>query len=224
MIMDNKAKEYNKWSQPGWRIEQKYSNKVLIGNWMEEKLQFTRQSRTANSTHRLDYKPRTEHKPDVIVRREALRKSEGLPARLLLSHHGTPRSHYLVTLYDEMYGRRNSTILPTLRSWNSDKLAWVPEKSDHPVKVPPTNFGLLEAWHAQIQQQQAAVPTLSVYRATYPLHPLSAFCQPRHASAPRMLSGSLRPTYCSSENLKLKSQPCKQVPNNTSSQPQLPSV
>jgi len=29
----------DKWSQPGWRIEQKYGNKVLIGNWVEEKLQ-----------------------------------------------------------------------------------------------------------------------------------------------------------------------------------------
>lgn len=29
----------DKWSQPGWRIEQKYANKVLIGNWAEERLQ-----------------------------------------------------------------------------------------------------------------------------------------------------------------------------------------
>lgn len=29
----------DKWTQPGWRIEQKYANKVLIGNWMEDRLQ-----------------------------------------------------------------------------------------------------------------------------------------------------------------------------------------
>lgn len=32
-------KPFDKWSQPGWRIEQKYGNKVLIGNWVEQKLQ-----------------------------------------------------------------------------------------------------------------------------------------------------------------------------------------
>lgn len=30
---------YDKWKQPGWRIEQKYSTKVLIGNWAEERQQ-----------------------------------------------------------------------------------------------------------------------------------------------------------------------------------------
>lgn len=29
----------DKWSQPGWRIEQKYANKVLLGNWAEDRLQ-----------------------------------------------------------------------------------------------------------------------------------------------------------------------------------------
>ena len=26
-----------KWYMPGWRIEQRYSNKTLIGNWCEER-------------------------------------------------------------------------------------------------------------------------------------------------------------------------------------------
>ena len=25
-----------KWKMPGWRIEQRFSNKTLIGNWCEE--------------------------------------------------------------------------------------------------------------------------------------------------------------------------------------------
>lgn len=37
--MQKMENSHDKWSQPGWRIEQKYSNKVLIGNWVEEKLQ-----------------------------------------------------------------------------------------------------------------------------------------------------------------------------------------
>lgn len=29
----------DKWTQSGWRVEQKYANKVLLGNWAEERLQ-----------------------------------------------------------------------------------------------------------------------------------------------------------------------------------------
>ena len=29
----------NKWRMPGWRIEQRYANNVLIGNWSEERHQ-----------------------------------------------------------------------------------------------------------------------------------------------------------------------------------------
>lgn len=29
----------DKWAQTGWKIEQKYANKVLLGNWAEERLQ-----------------------------------------------------------------------------------------------------------------------------------------------------------------------------------------
>ena len=37
--MWRKEKSYDKWTQPGWRIEQKYANRVLIGNWVENRLQ-----------------------------------------------------------------------------------------------------------------------------------------------------------------------------------------
>lgn len=65
---------------------------------------------------------------------------QGIPTRLLLSHHGVPASDYLVTLYDESYGRQTSSTLPTLRSWHSDKLAWVPERSDHPIQGIKNSF------------------------------------------------------------------------------------
>ncbi|KAK3512642.1 hypothetical protein QTP70_018767 [Hemibagrus guttatus] len=132
-IMQEKDMAYDKWKQPGWRIEQKYSSKVLVGNWAEERLQFSREGKTANSSNRLDFRPHPDHRPDVIIRRTALRRSEGLPTRLLFSHHNTPTSHYLVTLYDESYGRRSSSGLPKLRTWHTDKMGWVPEKSDHPL-------------------------------------------------------------------------------------------
>lgn len=43
MMLGKSAKQTgtgdDKWNQPGWRIEQRYANKVLIGNWAEERLQ-----------------------------------------------------------------------------------------------------------------------------------------------------------------------------------------
>ncbi|XP_035633497.1 cilia- and flagella-associated protein 107 isoform X1 [Oncorhynchus keta] len=220
--MGNQEKSYDKWTQPGWRIEQKYANNVLIGNWVEDKFQFTRECKTANSTNRADYQPQWDHRPDVILRREALRKAEGLPAKLLLSHHGTLPSHYLVTLYDEMYGRQGTSTLPPLRSWHPDRLAWTPEKSDHPSLAPPTNFGLVESRQVRLDQQQSPLPALSVYRSAYQKYPLSAFCQPRFASVPRGHSSKLHPANRINKDMDLKQRPCRQVPDNSVSASILP--
>ncbi|KAL0978486.1 hypothetical protein UPYG_G00171100 [Umbra pygmaea] len=210
--LGKRDKCYDKWTQPGWRIEQKYANKVLIGNWVEEKLQFTRECKTADSTYRADFQPWMDHRPDNVVRQMASRKAKGLPARLLFSHHGTLSSHYLVSLYDEMYGRQGTSSLPTLRSWHPDKLAWTPEKSDYPSVAPPTNFGLVESRQVHLDKWQP--PTESVYRSSYQRHPLSAFCQPCLASAPRLLSSKLHPANLINKDLYLKQQPCSQVPDN----------
>ncbi|XP_042179642.1 uncharacterized protein C1orf158-like [Oncorhynchus tshawytscha] len=185
-----------KWTQPGWRMAQRYANKVLIGNWVEEKLQYTRECKTATTAPTVQT---TSHRgPDVIVRQMALWKAEGLAAKMLLSHHGTLPSHYLVTLYDEMYRRQGSSTLLTLCTWHPDRLARMPEKSDHhryPILSvlsslsfpsfsfpPPTNFGLVESRQVCLDQHQPPFSTLSVYRTAYQRHPLSAFCQPRLAS------------------------------------------
>ncbi|KAG9260312.1 arylacetamide deacetylase-like 3 isoform X1 [Astyanax mexicanus] len=133
-------------------------------------------------------------------RERSYQKPEGLPPHQLMYHHSTPTAHYLVSLYDESYGRQHTSDLPTLRTWHSDKLGWIPERSDHPVQGPPTNYGLLESLQAQGQQQQGVLPMLSVYKAAYPLHPTSAFCQPRHARAPRLISSNKK-------NLELKDKP-----------------
>ncbi|XP_028855165.1 cilia- and flagella-associated protein 107 [Denticeps clupeoides] len=196
-----KGESSNKWMQPGWRVEQKYANKVLIGNWAEDRLQFTRECRTASSSNRLDYRPQWDHRPDISMRQRALRKGEGLPAKLLLAHHNTPSSHYLVSLYDETYGRRSCAALPKMRSWHSDKLGWVPERSDHPVTAPATNFGLAERVQARLERQQhwQGRPATSVYRATYPRHPVSAFQQPRRSG--------LRPIHLTSPDLQRTLQP-----------------
>ncbi|TKS70791.1 hypothetical protein D9C73_005761 [Collichthys lucidus] len=66
----------DKWAQTGWKIEQKYANKVLLGNWAEERLQFTREPKITNSTNRTDYRPHWDFKPDVFERRSALLRAE----------------------------------------------------------------------------------------------------------------------------------------------------
>ncbi|XP_073681588.1 cilia- and flagella-associated protein 107 [Garra rufa] len=200
-------------SQPG-----KYSNKVLIDNWAEERLHFTRDCETANSSYRMDYTPHMSYsRPNVVTCQRTLRSSEGLPLRQLFSHHDVPSSHCLVSLYDESFGRQASSSLPTLHSWSSFKLARVPERSDHPIQGPPTNFGLAASWRARVEQQRAVVPTLSEYRASYPLHPISAFCYSRHVSMPKRFSSSQHPANLSNEDLALKHRPCRQVSSNPAS-------
>ncbi|XP_006642078.1 cilia- and flagella-associated protein 107 isoform X1 [Lepisosteus oculatus] len=213
--MAGAQRDPRKWKMPGWKIEQQYSNKVLIGNWVEERLQFTKQPHAASSSQRSDYLPHRDSRPDATVRRAALRRGEGLPQKLLLSHHNPPRSHYLVSLYDEVYNRRGNSTLPPLRSWNGDKLAWVPERTDHPAQAPPTNFGLLESQLPRWDREGAPLLLQSVYRNSYPHHPITAFTLPRFASAPRQFSSHLHPTNKTNKDLNLKDRPCLLVPENT---------
>lgn len=79
---------------------------------------------------------------------------------------------------------------------------------------PPTKFGLAESLRARVEQQRAVVPTLSVYKASYPLHPISAFCHSRHVSMPKRISSSQRPANHSNEDLALKHRPYRQVSSN----------
>ncbi len=82
---------------------------------------------------------------------------------------------------------------------------------------PPTNFGLAASWRAHMEQQRAVVPTLSEYRASYPLHPISAFCYSHHVSMPKRFSSSQLPANLSNEDLALKHKPCRQVSSNPTS-------
>ncbi|XP_048879972.1 protein CFAP107 isoform X2 [Brienomyrus brachyistius] len=149
-------------------------------------------------------------------------RCEELRSELLLSHHGTPRSHCLVSLYDEMYGRKPSS---TLRSWYPDKLAWVPERSDHPVQSPPTNFGLAESWRARWGQQRGALPAVSMYRSAYLWHSPSAFVQTRFIRSPSAPAGSSATATTSDAARGLPWRPSSCTVNNTASRlPLLPQV
>ncbi|XP_059186303.1 cilia- and flagella-associated protein 107 [Centropristis striata] len=205
----------DKWAQPGWRIEPKYSNKVLLGNWAEERLQFTREPQAAaNSTSRVDHRPHWDFRPDVCERRSALLRAEGLPSKLLFAHHGPPPSHYLVTHYEESYGHKQTNAVPTLRTWHPDSLTWQLERSERPISGRPTNSGPPQSTKHRLEKQQSHLPSLTVYRSAYQWHPLSALCQSRFARAPRTLSSHLHAANHNNKDLDLRRRSLLQIPDH----------
>uniref|UniRef100_UPI0037E776B9 cilia- and flagella-associated protein 107 n=1 Tax=Semicossyphus pulcher TaxID=241346 RepID=UPI0037E776B9 len=200
----------DKWAQSGWRIEQKYTNKVMVGNWAEERLQFTQEPKAANSTNRVDYQPHWDFKPDVSERRSALLRAEGLPSKLLFAHDGTPPSHNLVTQYEESYGREHNNALPTLQPRHPGSLTWQLERSEQPISA---DFGAMRSTKHRLEKQQSHLPSLTVYRSAYQRHPLSAFCQSRSARASRTLSSHLHAANHNNKDLDLRRRPLLQVPD-----------
>ena len=63
--------------------------------------------------------------------------SQGLESRHLFAHHNNDFSSNLISWYDEQFNKRQRQgrdVLPDQRYWDSNKLAWEPEKSDHPIR------------------------------------------------------------------------------------------
>ncbi|XP_071351306.1 cilia- and flagella-associated protein 107 [Trachinotus anak] len=205
----------DKWAQTGWRTEQKYANKVLLGNWAEDRLQFTREPKTANSTNRVDYRPHWDFRPDVSERGSALLRAEGLSSKQLFVHYGPPSSHYLVTQYEESYGHKHTNALPTLQPWHPDSLTWQPEKSPQPISALPTDSGLLRSTKRRLEKREPHLPPLTGYRSAYQRHPLSAFCQSRFARASHMLSSHLHAANHNNKDLDLRWRSLLQVPDHS---------
>ncbi|KAL4830974.1 hypothetical protein H8958_005681 [Nasalis larvatus] len=122
-------------STPSWQVETKYSTKVLTGNWVEERRKFTRDTdKTPQSIYGKEYIPFPDHRPDQISRWYGKREVEGLPYKQLITHHQEPPHRYLISTYDDHYNRHGyNPGLPPLRTWNGQKLLWLPEKSDFPL-------------------------------------------------------------------------------------------
>nr|XP_013043335.2 protein CFAP107 isoform X2 [Anser cygnoides] len=118
-----------------WKIEPKYSTKVLIGNWLEERKRFIKPTgKLGGSTYSTDFICFPDHKPEQTLRRTMMKKYEGLPAQHFFTHHEEPRSRNLVSEYEDKYNRHSyDPALPPLRSWNGRKLAWIPQKPDFPI-------------------------------------------------------------------------------------------
>jgi len=171
-----------KWQLPGWRIEQRYSNKCLIGNWEEDKRgKFVKGNDVGTSSNRLDYQPHgPEVKPDTTVRRNAMSRSEGLGKDYLFRHHGDAHEGNQISWYDVDYNGRGNTELPAKRTWDPHKLCWLPEISDLPTKGQGTAFGLADRmrakWAAELETKG------SITASSYPAHDPAAFVTDRHAT------------------------------------------
>ncbi|KFQ93856.1 Uncharacterized protein C1orf158, partial [Nipponia nippon] len=162
--------------QDCWKIEPKYSPKVLIGNWLDERNRFTKDAgKLGSSIYRTDFICFPDHKPDQTLRRAMMEKCEGLPMQHFFTHHDEPRSRNLVSEYDDKYNRHGyNPVLPPCHSWNGRKFAWIPQKSDFPILEPPTNYGLLDHLMKKWHKKEAGVMK-SVYTVSYGSPLISAF-------------------------------------------------
>ncbi|XP_050412082.1 cilia- and flagella-associated protein 107 [Patella vulgata] len=204
-----------KWSMPGWRIEQRFSPGVLIGNWSEERNIFQRGNNLHNSTHRTDFRNWGGHRPDVVIRRNAMMRSDGLGPETLFHHHGKKYSNNMVSWYDEQYnGRWHENCLPELRNWNGHCLAWVPEKSDHPLQGQSTNYGLLPKLQREWKQQicdETKGDYLSTYQNSFISPPKSALVTLRNA-VPKPSSTSVHSITKINKNLDFRNDPTAKGP------------
>ncbi|XP_069775077.1 cilia- and flagella-associated protein 107 isoform X2 [Narcine bancroftii] len=154
---------------PSWRIQPRYRNKVLVGNWAEDRLKFIKDMCFGDTTYRADYKPNPFISPDIKEKILIEHKHKGVPPSVLFSHHGIPHSWYLVSHYDEIFNRRPNPCLPPLRKWDKRKLVWLPNCTDHPLIAPPTNFSLLEEKIAKLNKRRLHHHTMyeSIYNISY---------------------------------------------------------
>lgn len=207
--------DLSKFGNPSWRIEQKYAPGVLIGNWSEERLKFPDAKYKHNTTHRIDFKSYGEFHPDVTVRRKAILNNEGLPGDLFFRHHGKAYDDMLITMYDEHYnGRWRENCLPALRKWDSQTLSWLPERSDYPLRGPPTNFGLKQEKEAKAlaKQKELEHPDFeSTYMGSFRDKPVDAMRFTRFAT-PKHLSTSLLPSNKVNNNLHFRGKPILRMP------------
>lgn len=212
-----------KWGMPGWRIEQRFAPGVLIGNWDEDRYKFQKGECKHNSTHKIDFQNYGSSRPDVTIRRKAQLTSEGLGKEFLFYHHGNRYSNNMISWYDEHFNKRErdeANKLPELRKWDSHKLAWVPEKSDHPIEGEATNFGhfanLKKKWGDQIANETHG-DFDTTYTTSFLNHGTGAMVDTRHAT-PKSNSTSLHKFNQVNKNLNLRNGPMLQSPE------QLPSL
>uniref|UniRef100_A0A2K6TCF0 Cilia and flagella associated protein 107 n=1 Tax=Saimiri boliviensis boliviensis TaxID=39432 RepID=A0A2K6TCF0_SAIBB len=123
----------------------------------------------------------TKYSTRVLTGNWVEERRKGLPCKHLITHHQEPPHRYLISTYDDHYNRHGyNPGLPPLRTWNGQKLLWLPEKSDYPLLAPPTNYGLFEQLKQRWLAPKAGLKQ-STYTSSYPRPPLCALSSREHA-------------------------------------------
>lgn len=211
-----------KWELPGWRIEQKYCQGVLIGNWSEDRLgKFHKGDEFGNSTSReafMSYLP-SAYQPDSSIRRKGLFRSGGLGPAHIFGHHGNRYMHNNISTYDQQFSKRHSTGEQTQRQWDRHRLSWLPEASDNPATGSPTRFGLREAieekWR-RLKEIESHGDYCSTYTTSFRSLPQGEGSQVHRHATPRHLSSHLHP-HRGNAHLVLRGMPHLTSPETVSS-------
>ena len=199
-----------KWEMPGWRIEQRFSKRTLIGNWCEERNNFEHNSRKINSTNRIDYKNNGEHPPECQTRRHALRRNDGSTDKYQSIKVGGNNTSN-ISWYDTDY-RRKST--KEHRTWDRHRLVWQPEYSDHPVQGSPTQLGIREQKFKRWQEDK------KLLNGSQPFNPPTTYSGDftkgqsgsehfplRYSIAPKNLSAQMNTIIKTNKSLPLRGKP-----------------
>lgn len=197
-----------KWELPGWRIEQRFSKKTLIGNWCEERNNFEHNQPKNNSTNRIDYTDKGDSQPECQLRRHALRRNDGSTDKYQTSLNSEQATSN-ISWYDTDY-RRAST--KQSRNWNRHKLVWEPEYSDHPVQGKATQLGILDRklkrWEADRKMLNGTVPFKPSTTSSSDYHKFTSEAFPlRYAMAPKALSAQMNIITKTNKSLPLRGKP-----------------
>lgn len=138
-------------------------------------MQYKKEVLSHNSSYRVDYQQNGYQKPDSTIRRNGWLGNDGMEPKFLLHHHGNRYMANQITWYDEDYNRRPRTgaenYLPPLRQFSTHVMAWIPEKSDHPLRGQPTSWGLVnskqKAWSAHLEDKNLARTPMSNYQNSF---------------------------------------------------------
>lgn len=197
-----------KWEMPGWRIEQDYSKKTLIGNWCEERNTVEHNNVNVNSTNRTDFTDIVKNtEPRHMERRHALRRNEGSADKYQIQLGGTTSSN--ISWYDCDYRRTQNKAL---RCWNRHKLVWEPEYSDHPLQGSSTQLGIRQRKFQKWKDEHAVFDATSRWcpSTTYggDFHSFKKTAYPlRYAQSSKVLSSQMNPISRTNKNLPLRGLP-----------------
>lgn len=122
----------------------------------------------------MDYQQNGYQKADCIIRRQTTVKAKPAP-EFLAYRNDTTYSDNMITWYDQDFNKRPRSEtrdqLPPLRTFSTQVMAWVPERSDFPVHGRPASWGLLEkkqkTWCSEMETLNLGRTPISDYKEAF---------------------------------------------------------